>query len=172
MPLKPNLLPDRDVINSLFEYKDGVLLNKVHRKQSRAGNEAGFLHKGTGYRRVKIDGKPYSVHRVIFFMQTGLQPEMIDHANGNPLDNKIENLRVASRSENMYNRKLNANNKSGVKGLRWVASKNKWVASIAYNSKLRTIGHFNTKELAAEFLELARDLVHGEYANHGTFRSI
>lgn len=172
MPFKPNLLPDHDVVNSLFEYKDGVLLNKVHRKQSRAGNEAGFLHKDTGYRRVKIDGKPYSVHRVIFFMCTGLQPDIIDHINGNPVDNRIENLRIVDCNQNMHNRSMNKNNTSGVKGVSWVASKCKWVAMLGYNGTQRTLGHFDTKELAAEFLELARDMVHGVYANHGTFRSI
>jgi hypothetical protein len=172
MPLKPNSLPDRDVINSLFEYKDGVLLNKVHRKQSRAGEEAGFLHKDTGYRRVKIDGKPHGVHRVIFFMCTGLQPSVVDHINGNLLDNRIENLRVADCSQNMHNRSMNKNNTSGVKGVSWISSKNGWVAQIGLNGKCKTLGCFNTKELAAEFLELAREMLHGNYANHGTFRSI
>ena len=169
MPLKPNVLPDLNVINSLFEYKDGVLLNKIHRKQSRAGSEAGFLHKTTGYRYVKIDGKPHGVHRIIFFMCTGLQPNIVDHINGNPIDNRIENLRISNCSQNMHNRSINKNNTSGVKGVSWIASKNSWVAQIGVNGKRKTLGCFNTKELAAEFLELAREMLHGVYANHGRY---
>ena len=162
-----NTLPTIEVLNALFEYKDGRIFNRINRRTSKAGEESGFLHKSSGYRAVKVNGSRFSTHRIIFSMHHGWCPDFVDHVNGNPLDNSIENLRPATRSQNMYNRKLNANNTSGVKGVYWCAPKKAWVAQIAVNAKRRSLGTFKTKELATEFLELAREMFHGEFANHG-----
>jgi hypothetical protein len=98
--------------------------------------------------------------------------EKVDHINGNGMDNRIENLRPATEAENAQNRALMSTNKTGFKGVRTHKRTNRFQAQIWVRRKYIHLGTFDTKELAAEFLELAREMLHGDYANHGTFRSI
>ena len=108
MRSKPLPLPDFEKLNSLFVLQEGVLFNKVKRKMSPAGIEAGM--QKNGYRWVKIDGQRYAVHRIIFFMTHGFCPDLIDHIDGNGLNNKPNNLRAATLSENKFNQKIYKNN--------------------------------------------------------------
>jgi hypothetical protein len=165
MPSKSLPLPDFDLLHSLFEVKDGILYNKVQRKMQPAGIEAG-CQRGR-YKWVKINSQRYSAHRVIFYMTHGYCSEYIDHIDGNGLNNKPENLRPATLSENKCNQKIYKSNTSGVKGVYWCKPKNTWVAQIAFNNRRRTLGRFKTKELAEEFIDLAREMLHGNFANKG-----
>jgi hypothetical protein len=165
MPRKALPLPSLEILNSLFELKDGVLYNKVKRKMMPAGIEAG-CEKG-GYRWVKIHHQRYSAHRIIFYMTHGYCPEYIDHIDGNGLNNKPENLRRATLSENKCNQKIYKNNTSGVKGVYWCNPKNAWIAQIAFNNRRRTLGRFETKELAENCVTLARVEMHKNFANKG-----
>jgi hypothetical protein len=165
MPRKAIPLPSAKRLEELFVLQEGVLINKIKRKMRPEGIEAGC--EKNGYRYVKIDGKRYAVHRVIFFMANGYCPEYIDHIDGNGLNNNPKNLRPATLSENKCNQKLYKSNTSGVKGVYWLETKKSWVAQIAMNNRRRTLGRFNTKELAEEFINLARLMLHGEFANKG-----
>ena len=165
MPSKALPLPDFDVLHSLFEIKEGILYNKTQRKMQPAGIEAG-CQKGR-YRWVKINHQRYAVHRIIFFMTHGYCSEYIDHIDNNGLNNKPENLRPATLSENKCNQKIYKSNTSGVKGVYWLESKKKWVAQIGFNNRRKTLGRFETKELAAECVSLARQTLHGNFANNG-----
>ena len=164
MPRKAIPLPSIEVLNHLFVVKDGVLFNKVDRKMMKAGMRSGG--EKDGYVWVKIDNQRYSAHRIIFYMAHGYCPEYVDHIDGNGLNNRIENLRPATLSQNKANQKTYSNNTSGVKGVYWCKPKNGWVAQISYNNQRRTLGKFETKELAAEFLQLVRNELHGRYARH------
>jgi hypothetical protein len=166
MPRKSLPLPPIELLLSLFVVEDGVLLNKIDRKMVKAGQRSGC--EKDGYIWVKVNGQRYSAHRLIFFMQHGYCPEYIDHIDGNGLNNRIENLRPATLSQNKANQRVYGNNVSGVKGVYWCHPKKAWVAQIAFNKRRRTLGTFSTKELAAEFVALVRDELHGQFANHGT----
>jgi hypothetical protein len=171
MPMKPKPLPSMDVLNSLFEFKDGVLYNKPDRPYpAKAGQPVGY--EIVGYQFVDVKRQKYAVHRIAFYMQHGWVPDYIDHINGNGMDNRIENLRPANEAQNAQNRALMSTNKTGFKGVRTHKRTNRFQAQIWVNRKYIHLGTFDTKELAAEFLELARTMLHGDYANHGTFRSI
>lgn len=165
MRSKPLPLPNIEKLNSLFVLREGVLFNKIKRKMNPVGVEAGT--QKNGYRWVKIDKQRYAVHRIIFFMTHGFCPELIDHIDGNGLNNKPSNLRAATLSENKCNQKIYKNNTSGVKGVYWCRPKNGWVAQIGINNRRRTLGQFKTKDLAEEFIDLARSMLHGEFANKG-----
>ena len=165
MPRKALSLPPIEVLNSLFDLRDGVLFNKVKRKMMPAGVESG-CQKGR-YRWIKVDGQRYAAHRIIFYMTHGYCPEYIDHIDGNGLNNKPENLRPATLSENKCNQKIYKSNTSGIKGVYWCKPKNAWVAQIAINKRRKTLGKFETKELAAECVNLARQTLHGNFANKG-----
>ena len=73
---------------------------------------------------------------------------MVDHVNGNTLDNRRENLRICSRSENGWNTKIRKNNKSGYRGVSWKKDKNKWVARVSKNRQHIFIGFFNHKHMS------------------------
>ena len=91
----------------------------------------------------------------------------IDHIDGNPCNNKIENLRLANHSENMRNAKTRIDNKSGVKGISWCKSKNKWKVQLWFNGKQNYIGRFDNIEFAKEVVKQVRTKNHLNFANHG-----
>ena len=87
----------------LFEYRDGDLYWKVKpAKQVAVGAKAGCKNSH-GYCVVRVNKVLYGIHRIIFLMHHGHLPEYIDHADGDRLNNRIENLRQATKIQNSYN---------------------------------------------------------------------
>ena len=144
----------------LFDtYEDGSLYwKKYHRKCNRQSS--------SGYLNVDIDGKTYKVHRIIFMMHHGYMPEYIDHIDGNPINNKIENLRPATVNQNRQNSSIRKDNKSGCKGVYWKKDSKKWSVQIQANGKRINIGVFDNLELADLVAQEARDKFHGKYARN------
>lgn len=87
-----------------------------------------------------------------------------DHRNMNTLDNRRENLRVATRSQNQANRGAQRNSTSGMKGVYWRELHKKWNASIRVNGRLLFLGNFQTKEEARDAYSSAAKLYFGEFA--------
>ena len=166
MSLKAKSMPCLDYLNSILEFKDGVLYNKVTRSSRAVKNQLAGAVSGK-YRLISLHGEPFLVHRIAYYMVNGTCPEYLDHINGDRFDNRIENLRPATRSENACNIGLKRTNTSGIKGLSWAKKPKKWLACIKINNKNKNLGYFESKELGAEVLELARELLHGNYANNG-----
>lgn len=154
-------------ILDLFEYdrEAGKLFWKVSTgNKIKIGQEAGTIN-GNGYRLLGIDGKKYLTHRLIFLIEHGYLPEYIDHIDGNPLNNKLENLRECSRSENARNRSKQSNNTSGVVGVSWHKSKSKWHALCRDKyGKLTHLGYFADLKVAAEVVKAFRLEHHGQFA--------
>lgn len=123
----------------------------------------GYVQAETGS-RVVGDRKHIRMHRLIMNAKEG---ELIDHKNGNPLDNRRRNLRVCTQSQNGMNRKAQANNKSGYKGVSWMKTKNKWRATITVNKVQIHLGLFSSKLGARRAYNHAANLYHGQFANHG-----
>ena len=158
-----------DEFNEHFAYCDGKLFWKKNTgSKPIAGKEAG-CHKTKDYSMVCINKKQHAIHRVIFAMHNGYMPKQVDHINGDRRDNRIENLRATTNTQNSYNRLLSSTNTSGVKGVSWDKTKGKWHAQLNYNGKNRHMGYWKAdeKHLAKEFIELAREMTHGVFANHG-----
>ena len=151
-----------DRIHHLFDYDPlkGKLIRKVTTSHNTA--PAGSVVKGTlevqGYRRIKIDGRVYKYHRVVWFHQTGEWPVEIDHINRVKDDNRIENLRAVSRSENQQNKTETSYNTSGCKGVRKV--RNGWVSVIFSNGNRFHLGTFATFEDAVAAYRGAQLLLH------------
>ncbi len=89
---------------------------------------------------------------------------VVDHINGNQLDNRRENLRVCTVSENLCNAKLYSSNKSGFKGVHQPAGSNRWTATICKNRKYHYLGSFSTPEEAYAARLKAEARFHGEFA--------
>ncbi len=101
------------------------------------------------------------MHRLITKAKRG---EEIDHINHDKMDNRRENLRKATHSQNCQNRPPDIKNKSGYRGVHWFKAGNKWAARIGVNGKRIFLGYFDNKEGAAKAYNKAARLEYGEFA--------
>jgi hypothetical protein len=146
-------------LKELFDYKDGNLYWKVYKgPRAPIGSIAGSVRKD-GYCRINIDGKSYLTHRLVWLwhgkeLDTNIE---IDHINNNPSDNRIENLRLATRLQNEYNKPK--------KGYRFEAGK--WRARIKVNGKQQHLGMFDTEDEARLAYLTAAKQTQGNYTYKG-----
>lgn len=156
----------------LSHFKDERIMNWWNTRY--AGKKAGSIHKlknsNTNYYLIGLKNKLYQLHRIIFFMFNGYiidgDRNMIDHIDRNGLNNSISNLRLVTRSENLNNcgvrkkeinkRKKYKTNTSGIPGIHFDKSQNKWAVRITINKKRKCIGYYNTIEEAKIALKEAK----------------
>lgn len=132
-----------------------------------AGKEAFTTVNRHGYRFGAILDVHYFAHRVIWALCFGEDPPAgIDHINGDPADNRLENLRLATQGENMRNLKRPRNNTSGVAGVYWKAADRKWVARIRVDGRYVELGRFLSLDEAAAARKAAEQRC-GYHENHG-----
>lgn len=114
-------------------------------------------------REVKSGGKKHTIkmHRAIAKANPG---EAVDHINGNGLDNRKSNLRICTGSQNAMNQRPQLGRTSKYKGVYRHKGKNKWIASIGINRKVKSIGSFNTELEAAKAYDNEARKLFGEYA--------
>lgn len=113
------------------------------------GKIAGKLNK-RGYRTVVIHGSGFLAHRIAWAITHGEWPSSdIDHIDGNPSNNSIANLRLATKSQNQINRPVQKNNSAGHKGVSWHSAARKWAATLVFRGKRTHLGVFSTREEAA-----------------------
>lgn len=146
-------------LKELFVLKNGEFIRLVKTGQStKVGDIAGGPNPD-GYQRVKISGKTYLTHRLVWLYETGSWPiNELDHINGNKQDNRIENLRDVTRSENLQNLyRPTRGNPSGFLGVS--IRKGMYCARIRTNGVLSYIGTFSTPEQASSaYLAAKREL--------------
>jgi hypothetical protein len=177
----PKMLPPRDLVRQLLDYdpSTGVLtwLPRPREMFSRP-NEYGRWNQmfpGTvagcaGAAKVSVcinDGR-YMAHRLIWLLVHGEPvPPLIDHIDGNPHNNRIDNLRAATKSQNMVNSGRQKNNTSGIRGVQKAPNQRSgFAAYIRANGRHIHLGTFTTIEEAARTRQEAADKLHGEYARH------
>jgi hypothetical protein len=90
---------------------------------------------------------------------------MVDHIDGNPMNNRRSNLRVCTKGQNLLNKGMTGLNKSGVKGVSIHRASGKWEAKCSRGRERFVIGRFDTKEEAAAAYELGAKQLHGEFAS-------
>ena len=160
----------RPTIEELREYLDyapetGVLTWKKRpgfRVQQGAPTCSGLNSKG--YKQVQFRGTKFEAHRVAFALHHGHWPTpCCDHIDGNRLNNRADNLRECSASENQHNKGVSRNNTTGVKGVRR--------ASGGYSAKVEISRRAHTKwfrrlEDAAAYVKQLREQLHGDFARH------
>jgi predicted transcriptional regulator len=111
------------------------------------------------YRVVQIGGERIKAHRLVWFLFHGEWPrKVLDHVNGNTLDNRIENLRDVTSQQNSWNiHRAMRNSRSGVLGVDWVASRKKWRAQIRVGGRKMCIGYFSSAEEAGAAYQQAKN---------------
>ena len=148
---------NKSLLNELFEYRDGHLYwLKPNSNRVKIGQKAGS-EDNKGYRRVRVSGKDYLAHRLIFLYHHGWLPEFVDHKDRDPRNNRIENLRPLTHSQNIANGKSTTSS-SGYRGV--TALKNgKFLAQVMKNYKNHHLGQFDSAEEAHQAYLRARDLL-------------
>lgn len=130
-----------------------------------AGQEAFTMVDKQGYRHGKIDGVKYSAHRIIYTMMHGVEPNVIDHINRDPSDNRISNLRSCTVAENSRNSVKRYSGTSQYRGVSWMKREKAWAARISIaGAGRKSIGSFANEEDAARAYDKAAAEHHGEFA--------
>lgn len=150
----------------LFRYcaDTGYLFWRVkHSRNVVIGRRAGTLN-WHGYRQVKIGPKIYQEHRIIWLMVNGEWPKQeIDHINRVRNDNRIVNLREATKSQQAGNVPIPCRNTSGARGVWFDRRSGKWVAEIMNNRRKNVLGRFNKKSDAVACYKDAAIAFWGEF---------
>jgi hypothetical protein len=103
------------------------------------------------------------LHRVIAGAPEGLY---VDHIDGDGLNNRRANLRLATASQNQHNQRKSVSNKSGIKGVSWDSVREKWEARLNVNRRVVFLGRYSEKKEAEARIVFERERRHGEFARH------
>ena len=132
-----------------YDADTGIFRRKTSRGGQKAGTGVSYLNKVNGYVYAGLDGKRRLAHRLAWLYVYGEWPlHDIDHVNGLRSDNRLCNLREATRSENLQNIRLTSrkNSSCGLLGATWDKNKGKWTAQISNQGKRKFLGRFETPE--------------------------
>lgn len=102
-----------------------------------------------------------SLHRLITGAKKG---QIVDHKNGDTLDNRRQNLRICTHQQNMANRKVQKNNISGYKGVGWEEKKNRYKVRVYKDGREFHVGYYLNVIEAAKAFDKATKKLHGEFA--------
>lgn len=144
-------------LRATFDYHpNGYLIRKKNGKPcGQRANDAG------GYACVKVGRKMLKAHRVIYAIVTGQMPDgQIDHIDQNRMNNRIENLRDVSQSENAHNSKIRKTNTSSFTGVYWYTQLQKWESNICVDSRLVHLGYFDDFDEAVQARKMAKIKYH------------
>lgn len=174
-------LPDQETLQALLRYEPdtGKLFWKERPlemfKSERswkmwntrfAGMEAFASIGRQGYFQGGLYNKTRYAHRVIWKLRHGVEPDQIDHLDGDRTNNRLHNLREVSAAENRKNQRRPERNVSGVIGVGWSDQRKKWRAQIQVDGKCKHLGLFEDLEAAAIARKEA-EIQYGFHPNHG-----
>jgi len=154
--MQPPITHDNLLALLAYDPHTGLFTQKTFWWKRKPGDIVGGATP-QGYWYVGVKGKQYPAHRLAWFYVHGVWPTNdIDHINRNRMDNRLENLREATRAQNLANTSQRKNTASGVKGVSLRSLRNgrrpnkAWVASIMVNGVRKHLGNFLTLEEAAQ----------------------
>lgn len=168
MKFKP--LPELSYLNSLLNYdkETGIFTWKIKPTRKIAAGVVAGRYGAYGYLRIGIKGSDFYSHRLAYYMGNCENPNNleIDHINGVRDDNRLCNLRLASRSQNGHNTNSHKDNKIGIKGISYNFSRKRYEAEFMKNGKRFRI-RCSELEIAEQILKEERVKAHGAFTNHG-----
>jgi hypothetical protein len=145
-----------------WRHRDDVL-PRVNKRF--VGKPAGCDDGQYGYISIRLLDRLYQAHRLVWLHVTGEWPDrLIDHVDLDPKNNRWDNLRLATKGQNMMNQEAPRHNTSGIKGVTWNAREHKWQAQIQVDGKNHHLGTYERIEDAAEARRSAATRLHGEFA--------
>ena len=146
-----------------YNPETGVLIWKENKHKRFIGREAGSVNHH-GYRRMHILNTRIDAHRLVWLMHYGYLPVgEVDHINGNKLDNRLVNLRLADKQKNQQNVGVRADSRLGVKGVR-IRPSGKYQARVSLTDGARLVKTFEFLDSAVAWLSATRKESHGEFA--------
>jgi len=154
-------------LKRLLDYNpsNGVFTWKARRCGVRVGKRAGTISAVNGYERIGVKESHHLSHRLAWLYVHGYWPTAeIDHVDRNRTNNRIDNLREATRSENQQNKPVYRNSKTGVKGVNWHKQHRKYIASIQIKKTRKFLGLFGTISEAAAARRVAAEQLHKQFA--------
>ena len=129
------------------------------------GKQPGSINRD-GYRLIRVARAVFVAHRIAWLLERGDPiPAEIDHRDGNPDNNRIDNLRAATRADNLANNRTRRDSQTGVKGV--YPLRGGYVVWIRRNKTRYYLGRYRTLEEAAAVRREAAERLHGEFARHG-----
>ena len=167
--MKINPLPPLEELKESLDYNPdtGIFTwKKQIANRIKVGEKAGSIDSDSGYCRIKFKNRLYLTHRIAYYMYHGIEPreKLIDHIDGDKINNKINNLRLATGSQNNMNRSmLGSNNTSGAIGVHWYKRERKWCARVTVDGVQKFLGYFINKEDAIKTRKEAAIKYHGEF---------
>lgn len=170
-------LPEFEYLRECFSYDGSGFLVWNQRPLSHFKNAHGmntFNAKFSGkmaqnmvnkrYFSISVNGRAYLVHRIIWKLLTGSDPSgNIDHIDTNKINNRIENLRIADKQQNAFNCAKSSRNSTGYKGVSYDKLRGKFYACIRKDGKTKSLGRFNSADMAAAAYISAASEFHGEF---------
>lgn len=172
--------PSIDYIRQCFRYESGTLYwqkrprehfatdQEWQRWNTRyAGTEAGSCLDSRGDKRHRIRVGNYDAysHKIIWAFCNGEWLDCIDHKDRDSTNDRVENLRAATQSQNMANTRVRITNKSGYKGISWDKRRRRWYAKITVSGKQIFLGYFDDINLAVLTRKEAAREYFGEFAH-------
>jgi hypothetical protein len=186
MKIKRNELPSVEILNEFFtlDYETGLLYHNLrdekHFKSAALCNAWNkryankplsiCLNRKNGYRMVKIGEKKYPQHRVIMKMINEVEPDFVDHINGDRQDNRPSNLRSVPYVDNYKNMSKSSRNKSGYIGVNERKYDGTWEARVTVDYKDVERKTFKTKDEAIAHVAYLHKK-YGFHENHGRERN-
>jgi hypothetical protein len=172
-----NKLPPLEILNWLFRYDSES--GKLYRIREASGKlyhpEREITYVDSGYLKVSIIdsngvSKKFLVHQICYYIHTGIEPlQIVDHMDGDSLNNRFDNLRLVTESVNSRNAKMRSDNTSGVTGVYWNKREGKWQGRVSDNTgKQKYLGLFDDIHEAATVVKNFRSNPENGYSvRHG-----
>lgn len=163
MDIEVGEYPTQEQLQRFFTYRDNILAPKWPIKDN------GYYHDIQNYQYINAEGHQWRIHRLVWIWHNGSIPEgkLVDHINGIADDNKIENLRLCTPSQNAMNKKISSRNTNGFIGVSYykgIMYRKKWAAGVSINKKRVHLGFFETPVQAAMARDKAAIKHYGEFA--------
>lgn len=147
----------QEELKEFFSYDSGKLIRNSDSEDISRNHKKGYLV-------IQFQNKPYLLHQLIWFYFYGYFADQLDHVDMDKSNNRIENLRECTHSQQHANKTKYKNNTSGYKGVQWCSTTNKWRAVLMKDRKGMHLGRFPTKEQAASCYDWHATKIWGEFA--------